>query len=71
MRLIDADSIIESIKNLMENGATIEQAIDAQPTAYDVDSVVEELKCVQVEIFFVEQMIFTDDAIAIVKAGAV
>lgn len=44
MRLIDADTSIESIRNLIGNGATLEQAVDAQPTAYDVDKVVEELK---------------------------
>lgn len=43
MRLIDADASVESIRNLMGNGATLEQAIDAQPTAYDVGKVMEQI----------------------------
>ena len=44
MRLIDADISIDSIRNLLGNGATLEQAIDAQATAYDVDKVAEQVK---------------------------
>ncbi len=43
MRLIDADTSIESIRNLIGNGATLEQAVDAQPTAYDVDKVAKKI----------------------------
>lgn len=44
MRLVDIDKSIESVKNLIRNGATIEQALDAQPTAYDPEEVVELLE---------------------------
>ena len=44
MRLVDIDKSIESVKNLIRNGATIEQALDAQPTAYDPEEVVKQLE---------------------------
>ena len=44
MRLVDIDKSIESVKNLIRNGATIEQALDAQPTAYDLEEVVKQLE---------------------------
>ena len=44
MRLVDIDKSIESVKNLIRNGATIEQALDAHPTAYDPEEVVELLE---------------------------
>lgn len=75
MRLIDADASIESIKNLLQNGATIEQAIDAQPTAYDVKKVVEQLEerlpfCPtnQTDTLVEYELL---EAIGIVKAGGV
>lgn len=69
MRLIDADTLAEELKNLsvtvtgIPNTATILRKalkdsviklIDEQPTAYDVDKVVEQLK---------EEGIFVDDYI--------
>ena len=44
MRLVNIDKSIESVKNLIRNGATIEQALDAQPTAYDPEEVVKQLE---------------------------
>lgn len=44
MRLVDIDKSIESVKNLIRNGATIEQALDAQPTVYDPEEVVKQLE---------------------------
>ena len=44
MRLVDIDKSIESVKNLIRNGATIEQALDAQPTAYDPEEVLKQLE---------------------------
>lgn len=51
-RLIDADVLIKAIQqhmvkinSLFEEEKTVVEIIDAQPTAYDVDKVVEELAC--------------------------
>lgn len=43
MRLIDADKIIDSI-GISDMDFAIESIIDEQPTAFDVDKVVEQLK---------------------------
>ena len=50
MRLIDADVLIKAIQqhmvkinSLFEEEKTVVEIIDAQPTAYDVEKVVEEL----------------------------
>lgn len=76
MRLIDADTSIESIRNLLGNGHTLEQAIDAQPTAYDVDKVIEQLNDRSVLARPVGwtksyEILTMDDAVEIVKGGGV
>ena len=54
MRLIDADALIDRLdeRKKMEQGVrniadilNIQAFIDSQPTAYDIDKVVEELQC--------------------------
>lgn len=83
-RLIDADvlkNIIESEKNDNDEMCRIciestKEIIDAQPTAYDPDKVVEQLKSVSYERYGNdgmggERVINMDDAIEIVKGGGV
>ena len=87
MRLIDADDFFERMKNIdlcaeMEMCGTeaLKKYLDLQPTAYDVDKVVEELeriraketcnkeKCDTKEIC---KICVVDDAIEIVKQGVI
>lgn len=82
-RLIDADvlkNIIESEKNDNDEMCRIciestKEIIDTQPTAYDLDNVVEQLKSVSYERYGNddgmggERVINMDDAIEIVKGG--
>lgn len=83
-RLIDADvlkNIIGSEKNDNDEMCRIciestKEIIDAQPTAYDPDKVVEQLKSVSYERYGNdgmggERVINLDDAIEIVKGGGV
>lgn len=70
MRLIDADNLILDIrkrpyinKALSEIFETI---IDAQPTAYDVDKVVEQIKSMSPANY-----VSKDDVLKIVKGGGV
>ena len=45
MRLIDADKLIHTLANDFISGKkTLGQVIDEQPTAFDVDNVVEQLE---------------------------
>lgn len=86
MRPIDADKVyndlIDNIDYLRIQdydayssvGDTIQFIIDQQPTTYDVDKVVEQLKNVSYERFGNagmggENVVNLDDAIEIVKAG--
>lgn len=77
MRLVDIDKSIESVKNLIRNGATIEQALDAQPTAYDPEEVVKQLKEKSFPDFEEEYtcngglLLHYDDVIEIVRKGGV
>jgi hypothetical protein len=80
MRLIDADSFKKFLTKLYEAGAPYDgiiELLDKQPTAYDVDKVVEELGKKQNNKGFggTIQEIFYDlgleDAIEIVKGGEV
>lgn len=61
MRLVDIDKSIESVKNLIRNGATIEQALDAQPTAYDPEEVVEQLEDYRSDFMYDVYEIFRDE----------
>lgn len=50
MRLIDTDKLIEAIRNSDDVDLdVIEAFIDLQPTAYDVDKVVEELNYIEMK----------------------
>lgn len=76
MRLIDADKLMHDIRNtITEQSSTIDwlNLINRQPTAYDVDKVVEQLKNVSYERFgnagmSGKNVVNLDDAIEIVKA---
>lgn len=79
MRLIDADAIKwDKCEDASGNPVYIldKRDIDAQPTAYDPDNVVEQLKSVSYERYGNdgmggERVINMDDAIEIVKGGGV
>lgn len=80
MRLIDADKIIDKLKEYTRtnngefNGAcrSIIEVIEQQPTAYDVDKVVEQLKALdnaEVDYYSSNDVIDREDAIDIVEKG--
>lgn len=79
MRLIDADSLIETLNKECgwENTKDIQVKIMEQPTAYDVDKVMEELKEIQQEIlpmvdnsdYFIGQLTLINRIIPLVKRG--
>jgi hypothetical protein len=84
MRLIDSDKIIEHLEKVRKESASLvdvahiigfQSVIDAQPTAYDVDKVVKQLKERSKEfnsglrLHGKPEDILTDEAIEIVKAG--
>lgn len=77
MRLIDADKLIHALANDFIGGKkTLGQVIDEQPTAFDLDKVMEQLKDRSVlsrpvgwpKIY---EIITLEDAIEIVKGGGV
>lgn len=76
MRLIDADKIIDSL-GFSDMDFAIGAVIDEQPTAFDVDKVVEQLDKVSDYYEFDEQgkehvqMINLTEAIEIVRGGGV
>ena len=77
MRLIDADELKRSISQNNKIPRIFQQVINAQPTAYSVDKVVEELdkssdyyECEEQGREHV-QMVDLTDAIEIVKQGGV
>ena len=84
MRLIDADALIKDLSYLytknhipvdMRARETLSTVME-QPTAYDVDKVVEQLKNVSYERFGNagmggENVVNLEDAIEIVKAGGI
>nr|DAQ09756.1 MAG TPA: hypothetical protein [Caudoviricetes sp.] len=75
MRLIDADKIIDSLGN-SDMDFAIGAVIDEQPTAFDVDKVVEQLKdrsalSRPVGWSKAYEIITLEDAIKIVKGGGV
>lgn len=71
MRLIDVDKI-EINEECTFSGKGIKAFLDAIPTAYDVDKVVEQL---EVNSMFAqaddEPFVMLDDAVEIVKSGGV
>ena len=84
MRLIDADKIIESLGN-SDMDFAIGAVIDGQPTVFDADKVVEQLKELKMRYFLIiantgdaykdcayKNIVNTiDKAIEIVKGGGV
>lgn len=78
MRLIDADKFKEFLTKLYEEGAPYDgiiELLDKEPTAYDVDKVVEELEeysnADEAERHGTIPVIELDDAIEIVKRGGI
>ena len=85
MRLIDADTLLEAIDpmykakkdivpdNFAEGCVQMEKLIKQQPTAYDVDKVIEELtdNAIEENNIDYDMEISLEDAIDIVKRGGV
>ena len=81
MRLIDADKIQEHLEKVKKESASLvdishiigfQSVVDAQPTAFDVDKVVEELKEeIKENPYQSEYLAGLYKAIDIVKAGEV
>ena len=84
-RLIDADVLIGHFEKLKKESASLvdmahiigfQSVIDAQPTVYDTDKVVEQLKAVSYERYGNDGMggelvVNLDDAVETVKGGGV
>ena len=72
MRLIDADKLEEAINSSLNTGKEtfsteiIREAIDEQPTAFDVDKVVEQLENYLFEKYCIEEDTIIDE---IIKGG--
>lgn len=72
MRLIDADKLKEAINSSLNTGKEtfsteiICEAIDEQPTAFDVDKVVEQLENYLFEKYCIEEDTIIDE---IIKGG--
>lgn len=84
MGMIDADTLKEYCMRASKSDddfrrvslATLASVIDAQPTAYDVDKVVEQLEAVSYERYGNDGMggelvVNLDDAVEIMKGGGV
>lgn len=71
MRLIDADELKRSISQNNKIPRIFQQVINAQPTVYDIDKIVEELEEVAYVHEDVNSFIDLEDAIEIVKRGCV
>lgn len=75
MRLIDADELKKYLKKYLHYGHAIPW-VDAQPTAYDPDKVVEQLEEVAFERYGNdgmggERVVNLDDVIEIVRGGGI
>ena len=75
MRLIDADKLLNKIDAYMcgsQDVMFVKELIKQQPTAYDVDKVVEQLKALcnaEVDYYSSNDVIDREDALDIVKKG--
>lgn len=81
MRLIDADKVIDYLEEVKKESTSLvdvthiigfQSVIDAQPTAYDVDTVVNQLELYSFEFgtdTLPSHYVRLSDAIAIVKEG--
>ena len=76
MRLIDADKLIEDVLNSMPTGSArgvFRAFIEEQPTAFDVDKVVEQLnkESYYIDIETDREVVNLNEAIEIVKVGGI
>ena len=79
MRLIDADALIEAIKKQKDDNDYLcrlcidatNEIIDEQPTAYDIEAVVEELEKASSEIYGHIKILSLNKAIEIARKGGV
>ena len=74
MRLIDIDKLFKTLNKLkIPFYADINNAINSQPTAYNVDKVVEQLeeKSYYIDIETDREVVNLNEAIEIVKAGEI
>ena len=77
MRLIDADKLIEDVLNSMPTGSArgvFRAFIDEQPTAYDIDKVVEQLKALdnaEVDYYTSNDVLDRIDTLDIVRKGGI
>ena len=74
MRLVDVDKLIETLNKLeIPFYADINNAIISQPTAFDVDKVVEQLEkeSYYIDIETDREVVNLNEAIEIVKAGEI
>lgn len=71
MRLIDADKLRKEIHMSYSDDLGIREVIGEQPTAYDVDKVVERLRNIQMESSSSEFDYGIDRSIEIVKSGGI
>lgn len=75
MRLIDADALIEQLSAESRLTYLVKGAIDNQPTAYDLEKVVEQLDNAsflmepRTEGHYADNGVFLDEAIKIVRKG--
>ena len=84
-RLIDADKVVEHLEKVKKESASLvdmahiigfQSVIDAQPTVYEPDKVVEQLEAVSYERYGNDGMggefvVNLDDAVEIMKGGGV
>lgn len=73
MRLIDADFFKSQFKSDTVTGNTMHNIIDEQPTAYDVDKVVEQLEKAKYEdeLYPCNLAVEIEEAKSIVKSGGI
>ena len=77
MRLIDADKLIHALANDFIGGKkTLGQVVDEQPTAFDLDKVVEQLEkrsTLAKPVGWTKsyEIVILNDAVEIVKGGGV
>ena len=75
-RLIDADKLIEDVLNSMPTGSArgvFRAFVDEQPTAFDVEKVVEQLEkeSYYTDIETDREVVNLNEAIEIIKAGGI
>lgn len=71
MRLIDADELRKEIHMSYSDDLGIREVIDKQPTAYDVDKVIKQIRQTQENYSDNDIDIMIDDAVEFVKSGGI